>query len=473
MQSFARVALSVVVSCSLTGCGAGAALRSTVMGPSAPQFGVGSTITGFIGGVAADDPRAARVGQQVLAEDGTAADAAAAIGFALAVTLPSRAGLGGGGACIAYSPGAKLDHGEAAAIMFTPRAPAIKAGDRPAAVPMMARGLFALQARYGALPIEQIIAPAEQLARLGTPVSPAFGHDLSVVGDALLADPEAATIFGAQGHVLTTDDLLIQRDLGTTLARLRVLGARDMYEGQIATLLVARSPGAGGPISASDLLVAMPTLAVPLSEPAGKDQAAFLPPPADGGLAAAAAFQTLWANPKDVPQAEARALGAASAWRAGASAASVLADAGDHPNTLGNLPASTSFVTMDRAGDAVACAMTMGNLFGTGRVVPGTGILLAASPAAVPSPLLAAALAFNPDSHAFRAAVAGSGQSAAGIGVAMGLANAIRGTTAMPDTVPSPGRINAIACAKGLPGDQNQCGWATDPRGDGLAVGNN
>ena len=68
----------------------------------------------------------------------------------------------------------------------------------------------------------------------------------------------------------------------------------------------------------------------------------------------------------------------------------------------------------------------MGNLFGTGRVLPGTGLLLAASPAAVPPPELAAAIVWNEPTHAFRAAVAGSGQAAAATGVAMALDNALR-----------------------------------------------
>jgi gamma-glutamyltranspeptidase / glutathione hydrolase len=135
------------------------------------------------------------------------------------------------------------------------------------------------------------------------------------------------------------------------------------------------------------------------------------------------------------------------------------------------LPASTSFATLDKDGNAVACALSMDNLFGTGRVLPGLGFLLAASPGVVPSPLYTAALAWNEYTHSFRAAVAGSGQAGAPGAVAVGMLNALRTGRPMAAAVPDPGRANVIECSRYLPGENGSCAVATDPRDAGLAAG--
>ena len=60
------------------------------------------------------------------------------------------------------------------ALYFPACAPAGHGGDRPAAVPALARGLLALQARYGKMPQAAVIVPAERLAG-SAQVSPAAG----------------------------------------------------------------------------------------------------------------------------------------------------------------------------------------------------------------------------------------------------------------------------------------------------------
>src|SRR5262249_15064760 len=212
-------------------------------------------------------------------------------------------------------------------------------------------------------------------------------------------------------------------------------------------------------------------LAPALVVPYRRDQVAFLPPPADGGLAAASAFSMLAQDPSALGPANARALAVAARWRQGGADAQSLLTASVPPGgSLPALPASTSVVTLDKDGNAVACAFSMDNLFGTGRVLPGLGILLAASPTAMPPPLYAAAIAWNDNIHAFRAAVGGSGQEGAPMAVAVGMLNALRTNQPMASPVPDPGRANVISCVNYLPGDGG-CAWATDPRDAGLAAG--
>jgi gamma-glutamyltranspeptidase / glutathione hydrolase len=119
----------------------------------------------------------------------------------------------------------------------------------------------------------------------------------------------------------------------------------------------------------------------------------------------------------------------------------------------------------------VVCSVSLDNLFGTGRIVPGLGFLLAASPASVPSPLYSAAMAWNEHLNEFRAEVGGSGQAGAPLAVAVGMLNALVSGKAMAAPVPDPGRANVIVCFNYLPGDSGSCRWAADPRGGGLAAG--
>ena len=462
----------------LPGCSTINNATSSLLGTSGPAPGQPGYVSGFLGGVVADEPRAAIAGREVLSSGGNAADAAVAIGLTLAVTLPSRAGLGGGGACLAYSPGRKsVNGGVPEAVMFVPPAPVRggPAGDRPAAVPMMARGLYLLNARYGTQPFETRVGKAEELARFGVMVSKALAQDLRVVAQPLFTDPQAQAIFGPNGVPLAEGQTLIQPTLAATLSQIRFAGVGDMYSGNLAQRMAQASLVIGGPISLDDLRNALPRLTQPFFRDYRNDRIAFLPPPADGGLAAEAAFDYLVAHSGDVTGATQRSLAVIKRWRTGGpiSPEALLAAQNLPPPPSSEFPASTSFLTFDPQGNAVACALTMNNLFGTGRIFPGTGVLAAASPDAVPPPLLAAGLIWNDNLKAFRAAAAASGQSAAPVSAAVELLSALQTGRPMSVPPPEPGRANVISCSQYLPGDKGSCGWAADPRSYGLALGSN
>ncbi len=453
-----RLAASALLLAS-SGCSTLGSIRDTFIGgpPGGPET---QRLSGFIGAAVADEPRAALAGRDVLASGGTAADAAVAIGFMLGVTLPSRAGLGGGGACLAYNPSRTgPGGGNAEAILFNPVAGAVAGPgtDRPAAVPMIPRGLYALHVRYGKLPFDSLLAPAEQAARFGVPTPRALIQDLAVVAGPLLQDPNARAIFGPGGQPLQEGSTLQQPELAATIASMRTEGVGDLYIGALARRLAEASATAGGGLTVKVMRDALPRSASPVTLDFQRDRVA-------------AAFQSLQAG--GTPQAaDARAVAIATRWRNGGGDPMTVLASGGTGGTLPTLPASTGWLTLDRDGNAVACTVTMDNLFGTGRIAPGTGLLLATVPN--PAPLLSAALAWNPNLRGFRAAVVGTGQEGAPLATAVAINNALRSASALPVPVPAPGRADAIACARYLPDSNESCTWAVDPRTPGLAAGGN
>ena len=80
-KRFGSLITSSIFALSVTACGGGSPPKVMPIG--------GDRISGYVGNVAADEPQAAIVAKNVLAQGGNAADAAAALGFALTVTLPS------------------------------------------------------------------------------------------------------------------------------------------------------------------------------------------------------------------------------------------------------------------------------------------------------------------------------------------------------------------------------------------------
>lgn len=415
---------------------------TSIFSSDTPTAGAQGAVQGFLGQVVSDEPQATLAGRNILSAGGNAVDAMLGVASTLWVSLPSRAGLGGGGDCVVFP--AKSATGPQA-FSFAALPARSGGGDRPAGVPMMARGLFLMHARFGNLPFEQLIVPAEQQARFGIAVSRAFSRDLAVVGQALAADPAAAALYFRNGQPIAEGTSIIQAELAATLGQIRSGGVGDFYQGNFAHRFVDAAQAVGGGIGYDDMRTALPKQTAPLlvASRFNSDQVAFTTGP--GGAAAATAFQVLASN----SQAALPADGAA------------------------NLPASTSAVTLDNAGNAVACAFSMNNLFGTGRIAPGTGVLLAAAPGQNAAPLLSAAIAFNPALHVFRAAVGGSGQQAAARATASAMAQTLATAQAMPALPAEPGRANVIGCSRYVPGSEASCVAATDPRGAGLSAGSN
>ena len=173
-------------------------------------------------------------------------------------------------------------------------------------------------------------------------------------------------------------------------------------------------------------------------------------------------------------------------------------------------PAATSFVVLDRHGSAVTCALTMNNLFGNGRVAPGTGIVMAMPPGqGGRGPIsLGPMIVVNKHVNEFYFAAAATGGVAAPTALLNVAAKTLVGEISLEDAVQAPrlhhsgapdliyfeqgfdrdrlgaltglghrigatntlGRVNAAFCSGGLPPKPETCTVKTDPRGFGLAA---
>lgn len=361
------------------------------------------------GGVAIDEPAAARVAVDILTAGGNAADAAVAAAFALSVSLPSRAGLGGGGVCLIHDPAT----GRTDALDFlAPAAAGDGAGEgSAAAVPAMPRGLFALHARFGLLDWPALVAPAESLARDGVSVSRALAADLARIG--------GPAPIGAAAARLVPEDRLVEAELGQTLAEIGRLGAELFDGGGFTRRLAQAMSAAGGAVAADRVAAYQPRWRLPISVAGERWSLVFAPPPATGGLleaqmwamldagdryARAPAVQRphlfvevarrafaqrhLWMLPDGSPgtpirtvldsrRIEALMAGYVAHRRSRTAATGLIAGTAPAEDEAG---AATGFVTVDRNGGAVACNLTVHALFGTRRKAQGMGFLVVPAP---------------------------------------------------------------------------------------------
>jgi gamma-glutamyltranspeptidase / glutathione hydrolase len=379
----------------LTACG----------GPQAQYAGELYSVDDFYGGIVADEPRAALVGRNVLQAGGNAADAAVAAYFVMSATMPSTAGLGGGGVCVIHR--GEEDKIASEVLEFLPRA----AAGGLVAVPGSARGMSALSARYGKLPWAQLVSPAETIAQTGEAVSRALARDIAAGEKKLRADPQMASLFvRSDGAMLGEGDNLRQSELAGVLGQIRARGINELYSGVMGQQLVASAQAIGAPLTIEDLRNFKVAFTTPLKIEWG-DQSIYLPqPPAGGGVSLALALKALrtngdnnraafladlsmrltadraqWMHPTGEANQPAEALVSdqrvaqvMAGHQAGRAtpAASLPFPAQRVPEN----PYAASVVAVDAEGLGVACNFTMNALFGAGRIAQGTGIILAPAP---------------------------------------------------------------------------------------------
>lgn len=484
--------LPVLIAALVAGCSKDGGIQS----PASP--GQIDYLKGFIGGVAADEPRAALVARDILSAGGSAADAVTAAALTYAVTYPNAGGLSAGGFCVVGDAGKKR-----AETLEFPAIPA-KAGG-PIAIPAMVRGLGLLQGRYGRARWEAVVAPAEQIARFGDGASRAFLRAAQEVQPPVGSDPALTMVLGGRNGIPAEGERRVQPQLAATLARLRSAGPGDFYQGSLAQTVLADIAAAGGSVTADELRNYAAGVGKPIEIPFENNVTLYTSTNAGGGAIAAWLIEQTYDGGALIGSAKMRP-------------EKFAANLGQAYRGVGGAPGqgygSSSVSAIDRNGLSVACAFSMGAPFGARLVGRETGILFAAAPgnAADETPYLTALVGVNTRvGQSFYAAAASGGPATAAalaqsvLEAGLGKARSDNAALALaqprlfqgglqapllhePGVDPALlaslqkngvtvtqtgaiGRVNLAYCSDGLPRSPATCSFAADRRGFGLATG--
>lgn len=222
------------------------------------------------GSVVSASSSASQIGVDVLQNGGNAFDAAVATGFALAVTYPQAGNIGGGGFMVARS----ANDGQAFTLDFRETAPgqafsSMFQDDEGNVIPGMSvrthnsvgvpgtvDGLLRILADHGSgfFSRQELLAPAIDLAEKGFPLSHYVASQINSKREYLSRDPGTKEVFFPLDTTeWSAGDILVQKDLASTLRLIANEGRDGFYKGRTADLLIEEIQGGGGIISTEDL----------------------------------------------------------------------------------------------------------------------------------------------------------------------------------------------------------------------------
>jgi gamma-glutamyltranspeptidase/glutathione hydrolase len=366
-------------------------------------------------------PLATQVGLDILQAGGNAFDAAVAVAATLNVVEPMMSGMGGFGVTLLYDAGKGalrcLDSSgrfPAATDSDVFRAPTPhylenRQGAKAVSTPGNARHWETLAKAYGKLPWARLLAPAIRLADDGFVLS---AHTARHIQSEFPFFPEhARKIYGKDGKPLQAGDRLVQKDLARSLRLLAAHGAQAIHGGELGAAIDRTMRETGGFLRLEDLRQnqaewwdsvridyrGYQVVASPLPNNAwnglyrlgilsrfnvsemGHDSPAYLHTFAEATKLAYAARLRYAGDPDHHPPPLDRLL-SEKHWALEAARIKP-----DRAQPLQTIPSSkgggegeytTHFVVADAQGNVVTSTQTLGMLFGSKVLVPGTGIWL-------------------------------------------------------------------------------------------------
>jgi len=214
--------------------------------------------------VATSQPLATEIGVATLRRGGSAVDAAIAANAALGLTEPCSCGIGGDLFAIVWDAAAQRLHGLNASgrsplsltrehfarlgCRFIPQD-----GPLSVSVPGAVDGWLELHARFGRLPLHELLAPSIQLARDGFPVTEVIGAAWAAGARALHGAPGFAAVYMPGGRAPAVGEPFANLNLARAYELIASDGRKAFYEGPIAAALEQAVRGNGGFLGREDL----------------------------------------------------------------------------------------------------------------------------------------------------------------------------------------------------------------------------
>ena len=370
------------------------------------------------------------IGVEILNKGGNAVDAAVAVGFSLAITLPRAGNIGGGGFMVVYLKDQEeiffIDYRGKSPLnsnikdLFNTNLPKdykktdfnkSRFGYKASTVPGTVAGLIDAHTNFGKLPLAHVLEPVIKQAEEGIIVS----YDLSKAIESskqLLKDPESKSIYFKDGKPLQENSLMKRPDLANTLRLIAKNGTKGFYEGETARKFIKAMEDNNGFMVEKDLKDYKINSGAPIVSLYRGHPVFTAGPPSGGGIVLLTALNVLGKykfNKADSNSTRTYHLLAESLRRGHNNRSHHVGDPGFYDVPIDQLiseertnelkknlkfksatpsdnvkPLSvvnesrdtTHYSIIDSDGNAVSNTYTLGYSFGSGVTIPGTGILM-------------------------------------------------------------------------------------------------
>ena len=382
------------------------------------------------GMVVSQNTLSSEIGIEILDMGGNAVDAAVAVGFSLATTLPRAGNLGGGGFMLIYLK----EKDEVFYIDYRSKSPRNSSIEKllgtkeipdrdsqrwervdytylASAVPGTVYGLLEAHKNFGKLSLQDIMKPVISQAEEGIVVSSDLSYVIGVTPQ-LKSDKESFAIYFEDDEPLKEFSIMKRPDLASTFQQISKNGAKGFYEGEVANKIVDAMNKNNGLITHEDLKNYKSFFRMPIGINYKGYKVFTAAPPSGGGITLLTSLSIL--NSIDINKYKSDATKTyhflAEALRRGHNNRSHFVGDPEYfdvpisdllsPKRIKELTSSinankaspvedvkafkkvkeskdtTHFSIIDKYGNAVSNTYTLGLSFGSGVTIPGTGILM-------------------------------------------------------------------------------------------------